>query len=445
MGRHADGLFRALLESVVLAVAYFGPDGELEYANPQFHSLWSALSADDHAGCCDQIGRVAAFLGLPLAPTDFIDFTSSTGRVVAFAISRPDLGGWILSAQDVTELRRSAWETQRAQKVALIALADLAEHRDTETGEHFLRVARMTYEVARSLHKHGHYPDILTPDFLSHIGVSSILHDVGKVSVPDAILYKPDLLTADERAIMAQHAVNGGNILRKAETMLEGSIHFRLAAEIAEYHHERWNGNGYPHGLSGLDIPLSARIVAATDVYDALITERPYKQAWSPAQTLSHMQNHAGTDFDPLVIASLTEVLDARNQANTVVWTAEMSVGIAILDHDHRVLIALINQIALPENKCDPLAVDFVLDELMGYTAQHFRREEAIFAQTGYPDADHHRQIHQAMIQHIADMHRRCMAAFTPAIGDELHHFLAGWLTTHIMIEDKGYVPFVEK
>ena len=428
-----------ILESQLFPVAYFEPSGRLGFANGPFRILWQGFDL----GPLDDLAHMQSLLGFSLGKAGFSEFTSSSGKVVAFASSQVEQGGWTISAMDITEQRRHRREAERAQKVALIALADLAEHRDNDTGEHFQRVARMTYEVARCMKSRQYYRDTLTDDFLTHIGVASILHDVGKVGTSDAILHKQDILSDEERAIMQNHASCGGALLRKAETLMSGSLHFHLAAEIAEYHHERLDGSGYPHGISGNAIPLSARIVAATAVYDALLSERSYKRSWSQDETLDYLQSQAGIGFDPLVIECLVDVVRTRSQANTVVWTPKMSVGVPILDHDHRVLIALVNQISLPENRTDPLAVEFVLDELRGYTALHFNREEDMIAQAGFPDIVRHRNIHRTMINSVSDLQNRVLTAFTPGLGEELHHFLARWLTNHIMVEDMGYVPYL--
>ena len=427
-----------ILDVMAFAVASYDQSGTLLKANKAFRSLMSGLGLE-----CRTLHDLLTVLGLPLAPTDFCDYIAPSGLIAAVAVAGLPSGGWVVSAKDMTEQRRASWEAKRAQKVALIALADLAEHRDNDTGEHFQRVARMTYEVARQLKADHHYAEILTDEFLAHIGVASILHDVGKVATSDAILRKTGLLTAEEHRIMQSHAVNAGILLRKADALLAGSIHFRLAAEIAEFHHERLDGSGYPHGLRGDAIPVSARIVAVTDVFDALTSERSYKIAWETNEALTYLREKAGIAFDAVVVDSLIKVLDMRSRANMVVWTPDMSVGVESLDQDHRMLIALVNQIALPENKSDPLAVEFVLDELLGYTAFHFEREEKMIGRVDYPDFIRHRNIHRSMINSVRDLQRRCLSAFTPALGDELHHFLGDWLTSHILKEDQAYVPFL--
>ena len=127
--------------------------------------------------------------------------------------------------------------------------------------------------------------------------LAATMHDVGKIAVPDAILLKPGALTPEERREMEQHADRGRRILSGSESPV-----MRLAAEIAGSHHERWDGAGYPYGLKGEAIPLAGRIVAVADVFDALTTARPYKQAWSPERARAHLQENAGSHFDPRIV-----------------------------------------------------------------------------------------------------------------------------------------------
>jgi len=340
---------------------------------------------------------------------------------------------WISSAAE----RRA----ERTQKVALIALADLAENRDTDTGEHILRVARLTHEITRELAARGLR---VPPDFMRNVGLASILHDVGKVAVPDSILLKPGPLDADERRQMETHTLRGAAVLRKAAAMLAGSVQFELAAEIAEFHHERWDGKGYPHGLAAEAIPLSARIVAVADVYDALTSDRPYKKAWPELRALEYVAEQAGAHFDPQVAEALTVVLEARAQARSIPWTTAMSVGDETMDHDHRILLALVNQVSGPGTASDPIALEFVLDELLGYTALHFAREEKLMESMGYPDLEEHRTIHRQMLDEVRQLQLRLGESHAD-IGDDLTQFLGDWLTRHILVEDRRYASLLPR
>ncbi|GHD75541.1 DUF3369 domain-containing protein [Vogesella fluminis] len=196
-----------------------------------------------------------------------------------------------------------------AQEATVVALADLAEFRDSDTGEHVLRVQRLSDAIARELQSMGVYPEQLTPQFMEMIGMASILHDVGKVGTPDHILFKPGKLDPEERVIMEQHATIGANILRKASLLVEGTSYLSLGADIAGGHHEYFDGSGYPRRLAGQDIPLAARIVAIVDVFDALLHKRPYKEPWTLGDTMSYINSRCGTQFDPLVIEALDRLV----------------------------------------------------------------------------------------------------------------------------------------
>ncbi len=423
-------------------MAVFRGDGGLAAANSAYLEMIASLLPD--GGRLALPDLVTALAGKPsnAAEGAEFEFVSTSGRIVAFSVVPMEGGGWTLCARDLTEQRRAERSAERVQKIALIALADLAENRDTDTGEHVLRVARLTHEIARDLKAGGYDSAVLDDAFLRHAGIASILHDVGKVAIPDTILLKPGRLVADERAMMETHAAKGGAILRKAEAMLASSHQFQMATEIAEYHHERWDGSGYPHGLAGDAIPLSARIVAVADVFDALISNRPYKIAWTQERAVDHIQDAAGRDFDPLVVGALLNVLKARSGATTIEWTEQMRVGEPSVDHDHRILLALVNQISCPGTIDDPIAVEFVLDELLGYTALHFAREEDLLGRVAYPHLAEHRRIHASMIAEVRRLQRR-VTAFTPSLGSDLQRFLGDWLTHHILEEDRSYVPYL--
>ncbi len=366
------------------------------------------------------------------------------GGMVRIEIARTADGGWVVTAESLAEQLRTGAQMKRAQKVALVALADLAEYRDGDTGEHVLRVARMTHEIARTLKERDAYPAIADAAFLQHIGLASILHDVGKVGVPDSVLLKPAKLTPEERHVMERHAHTGGAILAKAERMLAGSPYFKLAGEIAGGHHEYWDGSGYPNHLHGEGIPLAARIVAVADVYDALTSRRPYKEPWPQDKAVEFVTGRSGTQFDPEVIAAFLDVLAMRARAEVLEWSDAIAIGEPSIDHDHRILLALINQIASPENRNDISAVEFVLDELVNYTNFHFLREEEMMAAADYPGIEEHRAIHRRLVAEVTDLQQRFSEAGGGAsLGEELSRYLVHWLKRHVMEEDRQYRPYV--
>ncbi|MES2947395.1 MAG: DUF3369 domain-containing protein [Pseudomonadota bacterium] len=198
------------------------------------------------------------------------------------------------------------------QEATVVALADLAESRDATTGGHVRRVCRLTDGIAAELHAAGKFPEETTPTFLSLVGLASILHDVGKVATPDAILLKPGRHTPEERVIMEEHAMIGETVLARASTMVEGVSTLSMGAQIAGGHHEHFDGNGYPRGLKGVAIPLAARIVAVVDVFDALLHRRPYKDPWSLDAVMVYLEERRNTQFDPDVLDALVSFLESK-------------------------------------------------------------------------------------------------------------------------------------
>ena len=197
-------------------------------------------------------------------------------------------------------LRRN--ERDEAQQATILALARLAEQRDNETGKHLERVSQYCRLTAEGLRTDGFYRSTITDEWIRDLERSAPLHDIGKVGIPDAILLKPGKLDANEWSIMQTHAEIGAQCLRDVmeEHRCQGFL--QMSLDIAWCHHERWDGTGYPRGLKGADIPLAARILALADVYDALTTVRPYKQAWTHERAIGWLASVAGTHLDPDVV-----------------------------------------------------------------------------------------------------------------------------------------------
>ncbi|MFD1382077.1 two-component system response regulator [Rhodanobacter aciditrophus] len=192
-------------------------------------------------------------------------------------------------------------ELRLTQHVTIQALASLAETRDNETGNHIRRTQYYVKALAEHLASVGYYQDELTPTNIDLLFRSAPLHDIGKVGIPDNILLKPGKLTPEEFEIMKSHASLGAQALLSAqETVPELESSFlRYAREIAAYHHEKWDGSGYPYQLAGHDIPIAGRIMALADVYDALISERIYKPAFSHEKAKAILLEGKGRHFDP--------------------------------------------------------------------------------------------------------------------------------------------------
>lgn len=199
-------------------------------------------------------------------------------------------------------------ELNAAQEATVLALARLAEYKENVASD-LQRVERLTGEVARELHRRGSFPDELTDTLLEHIGLASILHDVGMISISDETLGIPGELGEEHRQFICRHTEIGHRILIDAARPLRGHSFLTVAAEIARYHHERYDGSGYMDGIKGREIPLAARITAVVDVFDALISERPYRRPLSVEKAIAWIQERAGRDFDPEVVDAFVQVV----------------------------------------------------------------------------------------------------------------------------------------
>ncbi|MDN3682511.1 HD domain-containing phosphohydrolase [Vibrio tapetis subsp. quintayensis] len=199
-------------------------------------------------------------------------------------------------------LQSSQDEIKTTRDVAITSLAALAESRDNETGAHIIRTQEYVRSLAIHLAQTPQYQEQLTPTYIDLLYKSAPLHDVGKVGIPDAVLLKPGKLTFEEFEVMKQHPEIGAKALSIAEQHLGSSSFLQVAKEISLSHHEKWDGSGYPNGLSGQNIPLSGRLMAVADVYDALISKRVYKPAFTHDEAKEIIIKGKGAHFDPEVV-----------------------------------------------------------------------------------------------------------------------------------------------
>ncbi len=212
------------------------------------------------------------------------------------------------------KVRQRTAELTRTKDVAIYCMASLAETRHAETGKHILRTQHYVRVLAESLREHPRFRDYLDDPGIEMLFKTSPLHDIGKVGVPDRILLKPGKLDADEWAEMKRHAQYGHDALLRAEQELGSTDFLRLAREIALSHHECWDGTGYPGGLAGEAIPISGRLMALADVYDALISRRVYKAPIAHEESVSKICDGAGSRFDPDVVAAFAAKQEAFRQ-----------------------------------------------------------------------------------------------------------------------------------
>ena len=216
---------------------------------------------------------------------------------------------WQLVIRNITrrkEMERQVLEASRlvdhSRRAAIIGLAKLAEYRDRETGTHLERIREYTRILTTALADTPGLQHLISPSYLEDITLSSVLHDIGKVGIPDAILRKPGQLKEKEFEIMKKHCIYGGEVLANACREAGNVTFLTMGQEITLYHHERWDGTGYPEGKSGTDIPLSARIVALADVYDALTSRRCYKQSLAHERARRIIVEERGRHFDPRIV-----------------------------------------------------------------------------------------------------------------------------------------------
>lgn len=233
-----------------------------------------------HAGAME-------FLNKPIETVEFKARIANLARLSEAQQKLRDQAGWLR-----LEVEKATAELREREEEIIHRLALAAGYKDKETADHTVRMARYCRYIAEGLG----FEENLCRD----IELAAPMHDIGKVGIRDAVLLKPGKLEPDERAHMNEHTAIGAAILGNSRSRL-----MRLASEIAEAHHERWDGSGYPRGLAGEAIPLVGRIAAVADVFDALTTERPYKAAWSVDRALDYLSDRAGSEFDPACVAAL--------------------------------------------------------------------------------------------------------------------------------------------
>ncbi len=218
------------------------------------------------------------------------------------------------SVKQLEAIRQKNETIDKMQNALILVLADMVESRDKNTGDHVRKTAAYARVTMMKMRELGYYSDMLTDEFMANVGNTAPLHDVGKIKVSDLILNKPGRLTDDEFKIMQSHTSIGSDIIDQVIALVPESDYLNEAKNLAHYHHEKWNGTGYPEGRAGEDIPLSARIMAVADVFDALVSKRSYKVPFSFEQAQSIIREGAGTHFDPLVADAFLKAEDECKQ-----------------------------------------------------------------------------------------------------------------------------------
>jgi len=241
--------------------------------------------------------------GFNVGAVDYITKPVNPSKVNARVKTHLALANQKRACQELVEQQTK--ELVVNQKSAIYMLGEAGHYNDTDTGVHIWRMAAYGGALARALNWSVNDAELLK--------MAAPMHDTGKIGIPDSILKAPRKLTDKEWQIMKTHSEIGHKILSQSKTEI-----FRLAADIALYHHEKWDGNGYPKGLKGMDIPASARIVAIADVFDALTTKRPYKEPWSIEQAMDLIASESSKHFDPQMVEAFIaikhEIFELKNQ-----------------------------------------------------------------------------------------------------------------------------------
>ena len=218
-----------------------------------------------------------------------------------------------------TRLIENQKKVTEMQSQITYRLANLIESRDTETGQHVARTSAYVKQLAEDCVKEGVYAEQINSEFIDMIYMLAPMHDVGKILVPDKILRKPGRLTKVEYEEIKKHAENGGVVIRQIMNGIGDEHQIDFASDIAMYHHEKWNGEGYPKGLKGEDIPLAARIMAIADVFDALVSKRCYKDPIPVSEAFKIIKEDSGKHFDPILVAVFLKNKDHYSKINSII------------------------------------------------------------------------------------------------------------------------------
>ncbi|MBV5317222.1 MAG: HD domain-containing protein [Desulfobulbaceae bacterium] len=317
--------YRILYEAIADDVVLITPQGEIVQANnsylrhfgngtqPKRASFFNAVRAQDR----EKVQAVMFDLferEMPMAAWQ-VTLLSDQGDPVEAEISGALLTrgekklGLQLVIRDIGIRKRleekliaSLSKVRQVENAAILALAKLSEYRDVTPGQHLERIREYSKVIATELAGRPEYRDVITAEYIQNLYQGVILHDIGKVAITDEILEKNGPLTADEEQRLRHHTLAGGNVIKAMEEEAGGAGFLSLAKNIAFFHHERWDGKGYPYGLQGVEIPLEARIMALVDTYEALTTIRDTERALAHQSALDRIVAGAGGEFDPLIV-----------------------------------------------------------------------------------------------------------------------------------------------
>lgn len=324
--RQSEEKYRSILESIEEGYYEIDLNGRFVFSNPSLRKIFNLggnelletkfidFISEEQQQFNDLLGQIKDSKTVASTFECEIETPSGSKKIIELSVStindlRMNLVGFRGIVRDITEKRmlernllRSLKDVEEARTGVILSLAKLAEYRDSDTGSHLERIREYTKIILNELRKLPKYQEYITDEYIRDIYYSSILHDIGKVGVPDAILLKPGKLTTEEFEVIKQHAILGGKAISDIDKQFENQSFLTIAKELAYYHHERWDGKGYPDGLKGEQIPLSARIVSIADIYDALTSNRCYKEAFDHDKAKSIILAERGRVFDPDIV-----------------------------------------------------------------------------------------------------------------------------------------------
>lgn len=345
-------------------------------------------------------------------------------------------------------------ELQSTRISIIERLGRAAEYKDNETGLHVIRMSNYSKIIAMASGMPEEKAQILL--------LAAQMHDIGKIGIPDKILLKPGALNDEEWKIMKQHPRIGAGIIGYHTSDL-----LNMSRIVALSHHEKWDGSGYPNGLKGEQIPLIGRIVAIADVFDALTTKRPYKEAWPVEKAVQHLKDEAGKHFDPtllsLFIENLPKVLEVRSQwqendetttdttkedeynGRFLSWDPKYSVAVPLLDSHHKQIIDILNRLydATTNNESE-ISIEEIFEKLFTYTLDHFSEEEKLMELHNFPDLAIHKLQH-LRIKQETDRQYHIFQSNSQQIPPELFLMLKDWWMTHILKFDFLYIPYMNQ
>lgn len=408
--------------------------GELRHDEQDERFLVLSLYDDERP-----LGEVIIFIetGWDPQPAE-LEFMTDVARAISIQVSRHMIN---------ETLRVREIELEAARTDAISRLGAASEYRDNETGMHIMRMTNFASAIAKALGLSAEQREILA--------IAAPMHDVGKIGIADAILLKPGRFTPEEFNLMKKHTEIGAQILKGEDDLIVA------AREIAFSHHEHWDGSGYPSGIREDEIPILARVCSIADVFDALTSPRPYKEAWPLQQAIDWIRGESGKKFDPTVVAAFEralpeiqrirelyrdDIIDPNQitklpevkagKAGWVAWDASLSVGITTIDEHHRYLVDLVNDLHdVVTEKRGAREIARVLKALEQYTHVHFRAEEKMMDHYGFAALDRQRHQHHHFEHKLKEFNDELYANPLTAQFDILT-YLRDWLVRHIRHED---------